>query len=234
MFFDQYPRFLQSSDTASGRWRLNLRYEAMIADNTDVLSGARVIDLAAHDGRWSFAALKVGAAHVTGIEAREHLVDNARKSFSAEGVPQDAYEFHSGDMFPILRSNCMTADVVLCLGFVYHTLRYNELLHGIRQTGARHVIVDTNVLKSAGPHLLVRQEGTRADSMAADDEFALRGRTLSGVPTPAALEVMFGTYGYDLEKQFDWPALVARHPGSGQVHQYLRGERITARFRRAG
>jgi hypothetical protein len=87
LFFDQYPRFLQSSDTASGRWRLNLRYEAMLADDTDVLSGARVIDLVAHDGRWSFAVLKVGAAHVTGIEAREHPVDNARRSLSAGDCP---------------------------------------------------------------------------------------------------------------------------------------------------
>ena len=50
---------------------MNERYEALFASNRDIFDGARVLDLATHDGRYSFAALKTGAAHVTGVEVRQ-------------------------------------------------------------------------------------------------------------------------------------------------------------------
>ena len=57
MFFDAYPRFYETSKTSASRGRLNLRYEAIFGENADVFRGARVLDIASHDGRWSLAAL---------------------------------------------------------------------------------------------------------------------------------------------------------------------------------
>ena len=71
MFFDAFPRFYETSQTGDPRERINLRYEAIFAHNADVFQGARVLDIASHDGRWSLAALRTGAAEVIGIEARE-------------------------------------------------------------------------------------------------------------------------------------------------------------------
>src|SRR3954470_3000649 len=86
VFGEDYPRFIEVSDLtpklqAQGRGRrhqgrsavqqlnrMNERYEALFAGNRDIFKGARVLDLASHDGRYSFAALKTGAAHVTGVE----------------------------------------------------------------------------------------------------------------------------------------------------------------------
>lgn len=76
-FFDRVPGFFETSETSSFRWRLNLRHEAIFTENADLLSGARVLDIASHDGRWSMAALQAGAAHVTGVEARPDLVAHA-------------------------------------------------------------------------------------------------------------------------------------------------------------
>jgi hypothetical protein len=59
-FFDQFPRFYESSETATHPGRLNLRHQAMIGDNLDIFEGAKVLDIASHDGRWSFAALQAG------------------------------------------------------------------------------------------------------------------------------------------------------------------------------
>ena len=73
MFFDDYPLFYETSKTASSKARLNVRHQAIIEANRDILKDARVLDLASHDGRWSFAALKAGAAHVTGVEARPRM-----------------------------------------------------------------------------------------------------------------------------------------------------------------
>lgn len=68
MFFDDHPEFLETSSTAAGKDRLNLRHVAIIEEHCKILSGSRVLDIASHDGRWSFAALQAGATHVTGIE----------------------------------------------------------------------------------------------------------------------------------------------------------------------
>ena len=146
MFFDEYPRFYETSQTAAHRGRLNLRYEAIFAENRDIFAGARVLDVASHDGRWSLAALKTGAAEVVGVEARDELVRAARENLEryANG---SRYRFVAGDVFEVLSREQIEADVVLCLGFLYHTLRYNELMRRIRDIDPRHLVIDTAVLR---------------------------------------------------------------------------------------
>lgn len=230
MFFDDYPAFLATSETASELTRLNLRHEAIIAANADVLVGARVLDLASHDGRWTFAALKAGASHVTGVEAREHLVASARTTFAEHDVPADSYEFVHGNVFHVLSRGGLQVDVVLCLGFMYHTLRYPELFSGMRATGARHLIIDTEIaFGRTQPVLLIDAENTRDDARAAPDEFTYGGRCLIARPSLSALDAILKVYDYRVEKSFDWPALIATHPDAVKVQGYANGRRITVR-----
>src|SRR3990170_6442773 len=56
-FFDQFPRFYETSQTFAYPSRLNLRHEAIFGENQDIFEGRRVLDIASHDGRWSFASL---------------------------------------------------------------------------------------------------------------------------------------------------------------------------------
>lgn len=230
MFFDDYPRFLGTSETGVGVDRLNLRHEAIITDNVDVIRGARVLDLAAHDGRWAFAALKAGAAHVTAVEARQPLVDNTRESFEAEGVDRESYELRCNDMFAELRSGKIRVDVVMCLGFMYHTLRYNELLFGMKQTGAKHIIVDTKVIGTKKPYVEVKTEDFEQQQNAASDDVTGGVRAVTAIPSVPALRVMFRGYGFELDKNFDWPALVAKHPDADQLWGYMNGGRVTMRW----
>ena len=101
MFFDEHPRFLDTGSVFTERHRLNLRHRAIIERNRDILAGARVLDIASHDGRWSFAALKAGAAHVTGIEARHDAVDaGVDHLFRHGGVrPEDVRDLVYGAIF---------------------------------------------------------------------------------------------------------------------------------------
>ncbi|WP_323792954.1 methyltransferase domain-containing protein [Nocardioides sp.] len=121
MFFDEYPRFLDTSVTAAGQRRLDIRQEAMIAQHAHLLRGKRVLDIASHDGRWSFAALKTaGASHVTGVEANSALVSNAEETFQHYGVSKDQYRFIDADVFEVLADPArhgIEVDVVMCLGF---------------------------------------------------------------------------------------------------------------------
>ena len=157
-FFDDYPRFFETSKTVPFRDRLNLRYEAIFAENRDVFAGARVLDIASHDGRWSFAALKTGAAHVVGIEGRPELVANAEATFQQYGIDRERYRFIAADIFEAVADADMRFDVVLCLGFLYHTLRYNELISHIHRMEPHHIIVDTLVLKNQGPMVKLQVE----------------------------------------------------------------------------
>ena len=96
--------------------RMNERYEALFASNRDIFDGARVLDLASHDGRYSFAALKTGAARVTGVEVRESLIQKAQETFAFYGQDPATYRFICGDVFEVLEREQLEVDVVLCLG----------------------------------------------------------------------------------------------------------------------
>lgn len=228
MFFDDHPEFLETSTTAASRGRLNLRHLAMIDHHRDVLEGARVLDIASHDGRWTFAALEAGAAHVTGVEGRTDLVENARRTLAAKGVDASRYDFVTGDVHDVLTQGVGQMDVVMCLGFLYHTLRYPELLAGIRATGARHVIVDSKVSPNTNRSIVrVISNPREIQSMAVEDRFSHNGKSLVGIPNARAIRQMLRMYGYEVTGEPDWASLTANHPGIGSVHAYATGERVT-------
>ncbi len=233
MFFDDHPEFLETSETAATLDRLNLRHRAIIEQNQSVLRGARVVDIASHDGRWSFAALDAGAAHVTGIEGREELVRNARRTFRAKGVPEEQFRFLKGDVHRRLLKPDIEADVVLCLGFLYHTARYVELFKGIQSTGAQYVVVDTRVLPDVtGPLVQLHTEGTRMQALAVRDRFTMGGRVLSATPSEDAVVLMLETAGYEVDQRVDWDDMLAGFPDAVNVPQYADGRRVTFRARR--
>ncbi len=225
MFFDDHPEFLETSTTAADLQRLNARHVAMIEENQHVLSQARVLDIASHDGRWSFAALKAGASHVTGIEGRDHLVQSANKTFTDKGIRSSQFEFVHGDAHDVLTDGVGSFDVVMCLGFIYHTLRYVELFSGIRATGARHLIIDTRVHLGNKRVIAVHSNPVQKEGLAVEDRFSYKGQALVGRPSMAALEHMLGAYGYDIASQTDWSRILG--PDANPENRYLTGARVT-------
>jgi Methyltransferase domain len=231
MFFDAYPRFYETSRTSAQRGRLNLRYEAIFGEHRDVFAGARVLDLASHDGRWSLAALRTGAVDVLGIEADAELVAAARENLGEYADEDDGYRFVHGDLFEVLANERIAADVVLCLGFLYHTLRYNELLRRIRDIAPRHLIIDTRVIpRTRAPHVLLKCDTLGREGNAVDERYSYGGRVVVGVPSLAALELLLEAYDFELERLSDWGSLVRDNPELN-AGGYGRGRRITARCR---
>lgn len=185
-----------------------------------------MLDIASHDGRWSFAALQAGAAHVTGIEPRQELINNARDTFAHYGIEAPRFDFQCGDVFELLGGQ--TFDVVLCLGFYYHTIRHAELLDLIERTGARFVIIDTEVtpradevavLPGSDPRLVfansyaieLLSDPVDDQQMAWQDSLTRNGQTLVGRPSRAAVDYMANHFGYACET-YDWPAHFAAKP----------------------
>jgi predicted nicotinamide N-methyase len=230
-FFADYPDFFTTSETSAQPWRLNLRYEAIFGENRELFDGASVLDIASHDGRWSLAAARTGASAVVGIEARADLVEHAARTLGKYGVEESRYRFVAGDVFDVLAHGGIQADVVLCLGFYYHTLRYNELLTRIRQTGARTVLIDTLIRPDEKePMLRLFREPTERQGNAVEDDFSWGDDVLVGRPSMPAMRMMGEAYGLRLESWSDWGALLRDNPRADGVRDYREGRRVTLRF----
>lgn len=243
MFADDYPRFIELSELAPEgqdrhsaselqRSRMNERYEALFASNRDIFDGARVLDLASHDGRYSFAALKTGAAHVIGVEVRQSLIDRAQEAFAFYGQDPETYRFVHGDVFEVLAREKFDVDVVLCLGFLYHTYRHTEFMYRLNKLAPRYLIVDTMVTREAKrPTLRMIHERDVGDSRsAAKDPFAL-GRVLVLRPSLPALQMLLSSYGFEIESMYDWKGRLAGRPDVLGVSGYARGKRVSLRCR---
>lgn len=231
-FIELYPRFLDTSTTAVNPGRLNLRHEAIITDNLDILEGARVLDIASHDGRWTFAALRAGARHVIGAEGRPELVANAMENLAAYGIEPDRYRFIVGDLFTTLEQEKPQVDVVMCLGFLYHTMRYDDIFRAMSRTNAEYLILDTQIEKSPEAILRVRTNGLEGQGSAFSDTPIDTGQVLVGRPSVHALRTMAWVYGYRFDRLSDWPGILEDNPQVKTVGVYRTGDRTTLRFRR--
>lgn len=131
----------------------------------------------------------------------------------------------------MLNTQDFDADVVLCLGFLYHTLRYNELLAGIRRAGARYLIIDTfsPFMMGPVPSVNVITEDAGEEGKATAGAYT-HGRTvLAGRPNLAAISTMPGAYGYRIERLSDWAGLLRDNPATADCDDYANRKRITAR-----
>lgn len=210
MFFDKYDRFYDTSETAANADRLNLRFEAIFDENRDIFDGARVLDIASHDGRWSLAALASGAESVVGIEARPELAEQASATPDHYGYGSDRARFIAGDVHEVLLQQEFDVDVVLCLGFLYHTLRYNELMHGIRRANPKHIVLDTQARRMFGaePVIFLNSEVLTYQGNAVADEHSYGTRVLTGRPNLNAIRRMMQSYDYEVEAMSNWREII--------------------------
>lgn len=140
--------FLQTSKTAAHPNRLNWRTEILLTRNHEAIRGKKILDLASHDGRFSYACLKLGASHVTGVEGRHHLVEFATENLISLGYKPEQFSFIQDDVFAYLpKVKLKEFDTILCFGFFYHTVRQNELLRQINRIQPAYFLLDTFVAR---------------------------------------------------------------------------------------
>jgi hypothetical protein len=193
-FFDAYPRFLETSETGPWRERLNARYVALIHANRELIRGARVLDLASHDGRFTFAALQNGAARVDGIEHSPSLIDTAYENMAHYGVSRDRYDFVAGDIFHHI-DRTDPCDIVFCFGILYHINNHMLLLSKIAAIQPQYLILDSRISEMDGSVIEVRSPLGASPPPPGSD--------LEGQPSRAALDAMLSYFGWTFE-YFDW------------------------------
>jgi hypothetical protein len=226
-FFDGYPRFYSSSATLAYPNRLNQRYRACIQWNEAVIQGKRILDLASHDGRWSFAAIKSGASNLVGIEARDHLVQAARTNLRECGIPETSFRFILGNVFEnIDQLEPHSIDTVFCLGFFYHIANHMLLLSKIARLKPKHLILDTAIASFPGCVISVGRDDPEMEAHAVRIGPNTSRQIIVGAPSNAALELMLSNFGWTFE-YYGWHQAGIHRWDT--LEDYHEGERVTLR-----
>lgn len=204
-FFDQYPRFYKSSHTSPFPERLNRRYKAIIEWNQEWLNGARVLDIGSHDGRWTLAAIRGGGAkHVTGIEVREHLLQESHHAMVEYHVPPEQYEFVAKDAHDVIRTYYPGQfDVILCLGFLYHSHSPLSLLQHFVRLRPKLIVLDINTVQSNQAAFVMGFNNSNEEQDAFSEH---GGRVIVLLPTIPAINTFFKHYKLEPE-YYDWEKL---------------------------
>lgn len=223
-FFDHYPVFYETAQAGPHPNRMNSRHEVIIEPHRELLQGATVLDLASHDGRWSFAALEAGAEKVIGVEARGELVQRARDSFEELGVDKDRYEFIAGDIFETLPRLSKKIDTIFCLGFFYHVHNHVALLTELQRFEARRLFLDTNISMLDDNVVELRYDNAAKPGDAFWDASTKDNKIIVGWPSRKALAMMLGHFGYAW-KELDWSGHVQRDRSG--IEEYDEGWRIS-------
>lgn len=197
-FFNQYNRFVQTTGFGNSNSRLNSRYLGIIQWNCELIKDKTILDIGAHDGRWTFAAIKAGAKHVTCIEPRnEHVqwIHDNMEHYNAKN-----YSVIQDDIHQIIGSfEPNQFDVIFCLGFFYHTLEHKSLLKEFKRLSPKTIIMDTNVASGDNSFIQLEWESTSKPLFSIGEN----QKNLVGRPSIKALQDMFESIMYDIEF-YDW------------------------------
>lgn len=220
--------FLKTSSTANIPNRLNQRFSAIFETRPDIWTGKRVLDIGSHDGRFSYASLLKGAAHVCGVEGKAYLVKHAKETMQTLDVDPATYEFVNADIFDYLRTTKEKFDIVLCLGFLYHTLDHIGLLNLINATEPQFIIIDTVVNTGTRMTCVLRKEyvdhvhGFEANCIA--NSSTIGGFNYVAVPSIPFLRSILSDINFTFDR-VNWNKLVKPDPTG--LTDYILRRRIT-------
>jgi len=197
-FFDRHKEFYDEPAVGNARKRLCARYDAIIAPNREIFNGARVLDIAAHDGRMSLAAIRSGAKYVLGVEGRQNMVDKGLDIFQKYILSRQKYDLLK---FDVENEQIQGEfDVALILGFLYHTRDQYKILEKVAKTGVKHMIIDTAIYKSDYPVASYRQESTDSVGLAIGEQ----PETYVSVPSLNLLKMFLCQLGFTKFVMYDW------------------------------
>lgn len=150
------------------------------------LNGLRVLDIGCNEGLFSFAAKRLGASSVLGIEPRQDKVDQARFIGSALGV--GGVEFRRMSIMD-LSPELGFFDVVLLVGVLYHLDQPLEALRRVRKVTKKVLVVETQLLDFNFPLIALKEEGVEIVTNAFDS-------SMVQIPSERALRMMLAYAGF--------------------------------------
>lgn len=218
-FFDFLADVEHYVDRGAEITRLDLRRDFIVTPFADDIRGGRVLDIASHDGRWSYALAAAGAAEVVGIEGRPELIERFT-DFPDDDV-RARVRFVEGDLFEELERLGEAGerfDVVALYGIFYHVMDHYRLLRLVARLRPGLVVVDSEWMLHRGPMIRVVLEDTRKilNAIPGEPDQVMAPK---GVVSRKAMELMATTLGYRTE-WVDWERLPRRR--RKEVGDYFR------------
>jgi SAM-dependent methyltransferase len=196
--------------------RMQLRRRFIIDAYEDEVEGARVLDLASHDGRWCHAWACAGADQVDGVEGRPELV----RQFQKFPKPPCPVDLQCGDIFEFLEEKARTGatyDVVGVLGIFYHITDHYRLLRLVSQLKPRLIVIDGEFATAPGAIVSFAEEDPSKDvNTTAVTE---RGKVPVGIPSVKVTELWAKCLDYSVEWA-NWHSVAEAQRGA--VGDYFR------------
>lgn len=205
-FFDFLSGIERYAQDQAAIDRLNRRHRMVIAPLAAEIEGARVLDLAAHDGRWAHAWAGAGAREVIGIEGRPDLV--ARYQTFPDLDLRVRVQLEVGDIFDGLEARVRAGerfDIVGVLGIFYHVMDHFRLLRLATALQPKMIVIDSEFALRPGPTITLARERTDKP-LNATPQTPGQKIAVVGIPSRAATELMAEALGYRTE-WLDWTAL---------------------------
>ncbi|WP_299872896.1 DUF1698 domain-containing protein [uncultured Sulfitobacter sp.] len=179
--------------------RQRQRHAFLIEPFLDDIKGAKVLDIAAHDGRWSYALAEAGAESVLGIEGRADLVelfDELPDSAAKERVTLAAEDLF--DALDRLIAEKQTFDVVALFGIMYHVMDHFRIVRQCVQLSAKLIIIDSEFMKGVNPYIQMVKERTDVE-INATPQIGGQEIAIKGVMSSAAMERIAEALSYEIE-----------------------------------
>ena len=221
-FFDRYAQFIRSlpvaPDTATGFVgviRSRHRYDAFVARNRQLFSGARVLDLMGSDGLWSLAALDAGAARVVRLE--RSLDETTTQTFEEYGFNAEFYKVASIAQLSTFEPQAF--DLILCEK-VLEESDPRAFFQELYRLQPKHVVLDTEIVRGRG--------GIARFKLVASDqpvpEVARRYATVIASPSHELIMLLCDFFNFQW-RRIDWHSLGIANWTA--IHDYERDERRT-------
>ena len=205
--------------------RMNRRHDRIVAPFVEDLTGARVLDLAAHDGRWSYA-LAAYADEVIGVEARPELI--RRFALYPSGPWHARVKLVCDDIYLDLDRRIAageTFDAVALFGIFYHVMDHYGLLARVARLQPELILIDSEFMIDRNPIIQMVKERTD-NPLNAIAQVPGQEVTLKGVPSTAAMDRMAEVLGYGCDWA-DWDSLP--HDQRDTVRDYFRNTKMRRR-----
>ena len=121
-------------------YRHNHIFQAILRD-IGTLDGMRVLDIGCNEGYYSFAARRLGAEEVVGIDLRSENIECAQKLADVYGY--NRCSFRSGNIVGDDFTSLGSFDVVFCFGVLYHLENPMIGIRNLRQITGKRLYIDS-------------------------------------------------------------------------------------------
>jgi SAM-dependent methyltransferase len=192
--FGRLP-FGSASRTPAEVARNNARCERLLTRHQKQITGRRVLDLGCGPGRFGYASILLGAREVIGIDADKDMIAKGREALSQ--LPEgDRMNLIQADAFDFLQATPPGEfDVILCIGWLYHTVRQIELFRHLGRIRPETIIIETSIADrkwawwDRRPYLELHRETT-------DRQWSVDPDHLVMHPSAAFVEMMLDAISY--------------------------------------